>query len=697
MAQGELREVSDRQADDYKVAKVLFVHRGKRLVKDEILRSVMRIQPGDPFSRRFFKSDLGAVVNFYRGRGYRDAEIVRKSFYMDEKDRVHIHIEVDSGALWRVRTVQLEGGDPFAAHVLRAELSLTLGDPLDYGVTLADERRLQSFLNQRGYPHASVRNEWVGEDRASHSATVIYRVKTGRRMYFGGIDVEGLEQLHTRKGLIERYLNFARGDLYDPEKLARSRDQLARTDLFRSVFLETPETSDSLQPVVVRLQEKKYIVLGANAFFNNTEPRVGGTIQHNNWLGRGSQLGLNASLGLPIQGATVFFVERNLLRSGADLVLSAGVTDEWGRAEVLGDPDDVRQVELLTINDSVLDLLSAAGEDVTRQYIQTVVYDYRSIERLWELAAALSKSWREIYQAQWTLTWKKARHRPDASEPILYAPNVDEGVEAGGDGTSGEDLFGEDDFFGDEVDDLFGEDDFFGDGGEDLFGDEEDVAQDEADPSEFLDYSDGKIPVDAVWKSILTDRSRSVDLSSEFLRDTRDSRFAPTKGMLLRLTGLCAIKLGRRQTYVVDGEAEFRRYQPLSRRVVLALALQGTRTASLRSGREVPTVYWKEYGGEGSLRGVERNTIDAVGGGLIGLNLRGELRYQRGSLGVVGFWDRAQVWHDRREVVLKHMVDGYGVGLRYTLGFPFRLDVAFNDGFDAKQKIRFYFSIGQAF
>ena len=217
-------------------------------------------------------------------------------------------------------------------------------------------------------------------------------------------------------------------------------------------------------------------MLGANAFFNNTEPRVGGTIQHNNWLGRGSQLGLNASLGLPIQGATVFFVERNLLRSGADLVLSAGVTDEWGRAEVLGDPDDVRQVELLTINDSVLDLLSAAGEDVTRQYIQTVVYDYRSIERLWELAAALSKSWREIYQAQWTLTWKKARHRPDASEPILYAPNVDEGIEAGGEWTSGEDLFGDDDFFGDEVDDLFGDDDFFGDDGEDLFGDEAAVA-----------------------------------------------------------------------------------------------------------------------------------------------------------------------------------------------------------------------------
>ena len=689
LAEGVLREVSDRQADDFKVAKVLFIHRGEQLVKDQTLRSAMRIQKGGPFRRRFFKSDLGAVVNLYRARGYRDAEIARKSLYLDEKDRVHIRIEIDSGALWQVRAIEIAGGGPFAVDSLRTVLALQVGASLDYGRVLDGERRLQTFLNQRGYPHASVRNEWADEDRVSHSAVVVYHVEPGRKMYFGDVEVEGLERLHTRKGLIERYLGFARGDLYDPGKLARSRDQLARTDLFRSVFLATPETGDSLQPVVVRLQERKYIALGANAFFNNTEPRVAGSVQHNNWLGRGAQLGLNASWGLPIQGATVFFAERNLLRSGADLVLSAGVTDEWSRTEVLGDPDDPRQFELLTTNDSVLDILLLAaggGEEAARQYINTAVFDYRSIERLWELAAALTKSWSEIYQTQLTLTWKKARHRPDASEPILYAPNADEGIVTDGDTPSGEDLFDDDDFFGDG-DDLFGDEDFFDD--EPVFDEGEDVA--------FLDYSDGEIPVDAAWKEILTERSRSVDLSTEFLRDTRDNRFAPNRGMLLRLTGLYAIKLGQRQTYVVDGEIELRRYQPLSRRLVLALALQGTRTASLRSGREVPPVYWKDYGGEGSLRGVERNAIQAVGGGQIGLNLRGELRYQRGSLGLVGFWDRAQVWHERREVALQRMVDGYGVGLRYTLGFPFRFDIAFNDGFDEAQKIRFYFSIGQAF
>ena len=130
LAQGALREASDREADGQKVAKILFVHRGEQLIKNQTLRSAMRIREDGRFRRRFFKSDLGAVVNLYRGRGYRDAEVVRKSLYLDAKDRVHIRIEIDSGALWRVRTVQVEGGDPFASDILRDQLGLSLGEDL---------------------------------------------------------------------------------------------------------------------------------------------------------------------------------------------------------------------------------------------------------------------------------------------------------------------------------------------------------------------------------------------------------------------------------------------------------------------------------------------------------------------------------------------------------------------------------------
>ena len=676
-AQGELRETSARQADGHKVAQIRFVHRGEKRIKGKTLRSAMQTQKGKPFHRRFFKKDLSQLVNLYRSKGYRDAKIVRKSLRLDAKDRVHIHIEIDSGALWTVRRLTLVGGAPFAADTLRTQVRLRAGTPLNYGKVLEGERQLQVFLNQRGYPHAAVRNEWVGDDRASRSTEVVFRIDPGRKMYFGAVEVENLDQLYTRKELIEHYMHFEPGDVYDPDQLAKSREQLARTGLFRSVFLLTPETGDSLQPIVVRLSEKKRIALSANALFSNTRPRVEGLVQHNNWLGRGARLSLDASWGQPEQGITASFTERNLLGTGADLVLSTGVTDEWeDNTSRFGDPNDQRQFDLLTANDSILNgLLLFSGEVDAREYINTATFKYRSIEHLWKAEATLTKGWREIYQAQVSLSGEDSRIQPDPSKRIAYAPNPAEGGE-----TDAEDLFGDDDF------------DFSGKG--------RSLAQDEV-----IDYSDGKIPVTADWLQILTERERSVNLRTEFLRDSRDDPFAPTRGAFLRLTGRYAYSfvLGQYQTHVIDGEAELRYYQPLSRRLVLALALQGTRTGSLCQGCALPQKYWKAYGGEGSVRGVERGAIQATGGGRLGLNMRGELRYQWNSFGLVGFWDRAQVWHRPSEVALQPMVDGYGVGLRYILGrLPLRLDIAFNDGSlndasDEGPRRRFHFFIGQAF
>jgi outer membrane protein assembly factor BamA len=617
---------------------------------------------------------------------------------LDRRNRLHATIELDSGPKWTVGEVSLQGGAPFAADELRQQIRLQAGDDLDYGQVLEGERILQVYLNERGYPHAVVRNEWLDHPER-HTADVVYHVAPGRRMYCGEITIENEGRLHTRRSLIARYLTFDRGDLYNPQELARSRNLLARTDLFRSVFFDTPETSgsDSLQPILIRLQERKYVRLQAEGLLSaadrKTVPRITGSVQHQNWLGRGAQLGVDGSWGRPLQGATGFLTERNLARTGVDLTLSLGLSDEWTRTQVLGNPDDARQYALLTTGDSVLEgLLMFGGEEVAREYIRTVVYDYTSIERLLQASGTLTKSWSEIYRSHFAVTYTRARNRPDAEEAIRYSPSDLYGSAAEPDTASGDTLFSDDGWFGDEG--------FFPDEGG--AADSLDAGGADADGA-WLDYSDGRIPVNGDWRAILTDRSRSVNFSAEFLRDSRDDRIAPTRGTFLRATGLYAIELGRRSTYVLDGELEARRYQPLSDHLVLALAGQVTETGSLRQGRALPQVYWKRYGGEGSLRGVERNIIQAVGGGRLGVDLRTELRFQAGALGLVGFWDRANVWRHAGELSLadlgrpRGMVDGYGVGLRYVVGFPFRLDVAFNDGYDKAQTTWVYFSIGQAF
>ena len=186
------------------------------------------------------------------------------------------------------------------------------------------------------------------------------------------------------------------------------------------------------------------------------------------------------------------------------------------------------------------------------------------------------------------------------------------------------------------------------------------------------------------------EKSNTINFTAGFERDTRDNQIAPTRGSFLRLTGLYAIQVGGRATRVLDGDFEARYYRPWGRYLVWAQGLRLVQVASLRPDRALPRSYWKKFGGEGSVRGVERDGIQLPGGGRAGINLRSEVRLYWRDLGVVAFWDRAQVWRRNADVDLGKMVDGYGMGLRYTMGIPFRFDLGLSRGLKEKKGLFFY-------
>ena len=420
-----MQSVSFREIEDdaVKVEAISFQHLLDKPFKNSKLRAAMKTVEGERFHRRFFRSDLNALENLYRGQGYMDVDIVRRSFQLDGKGRLHIHLKIDSGPRWQVADVGLEvAGAELDTTALRKRSRVEPETPFLYGEVLTDERNLLAYLNNKGFAHARVRNR-LDLDSDRRTARIVYEIDPGRRMYFGEVRVidrrsGSAEGLQTRSQLVRRHLTFKKGQLFDPEELKRSRNNLARTDLFSSVTLGLPapaSSSDSLQPVEVLLQERKYIHLEANAFLNNTEPGLSANLQHANWLGRGMRLGTDANLGRPLQGSTVYITERNILRSGADLTLSAGVTDEWGRTEVAADPTDPRQFDLLTQNDSVLgDLLLFAGVPGATEYISASALSYRSIERLWQFDGTVAKSWeigRATYRTHFGLTWTQSRNR----------------------------------------------------------------------------------------------------------------------------------------------------------------------------------------------------------------------------------------------------------------------------------------------
>ena len=689
LALQEGRRVTLRQADGYRVASIRFLHLNKKPIKNSTLRSAMQTRAGEPLQRRFLRNDLTVIENLYRGKGFMGAKVVGKTLELDDERKLHIAIKIDSGGKWIVEAVRLALADSVLAGSLRKVLSTGPGKLFLYAKVLQDERALQTLLNSQGYAHARVRNH-LELDSRSRTARISYEVDPGPKLYFGAVRIIGVKgnaerELLTNPALVRRQLTFDEGDLYDPEHLRQSSSNLARTDLFRSIVLSTPASAlqDSLQSVEIRLEEKKYVHLGAQFSLQNTDSRVAANVQHGNWLGRGGRLGFDASLGQPLQGGKAFLTERNVFESGADLTVAAGLTEEWGQTLVGADPGDSLQFELLTANDSILEgLLLFAGEEGASAYILASSYDFRSIERLWNFDSTLYRAWEPggdlTYQLHFSVAWAQSRSRPTGAN-VTYNPRD----ESGGEG------FGDDGLFAD--DDPFGEDE----AQEEAAADGEELAPGEpGEEDSFVDYSLGRIPLDRTWRRILAEESSTINLTAGFERDTRDNQIAPTRGSFLRLTGLYAIQVGRRATRVLDGDFEARYYRPWGRYLVWAQGLRLVQVASLRQDRALPRSYWKEFGGEGSVRGVERDGIQAVGGGRAGINLRSEVRLYWQELGVVAFWDRAGVWRHNAEVDLGKMVDGYGMGLRYTMGIPFRFDLGSSRGFKDK---RYYFSIGQAF
>lgn len=674
-ATAERRPVDLRDLDSPEVAGVEFEHLAEKPIPNRELRAALLTQVGKPFQRRYYRGDLSTIENLYRGLGYMDVDIVRRQFFLDEDDALHVRLKIDSGQQWRVAQVAFDiVGATVDAASLEPGLRVAPGGVFRFGEVLRSERELLARLNADGFAQARVRNR-VDLDARRRQASVVYRVDAGRRMYFGPIAVDGQDSLRTRPSRIRRELAFREGQRYDPEAVRTTRNNLARTGLFRSVTLETPPppAGDSVQSVTVRLQERRYLRLAARAFANNTEPGLSANVQHSNFLGRGNRIGADGSLGQPLQGLTLFLTERNLLGTVLDLTVSVGLTDEWGQTRVFADPADTAQYDLLAANHSIvneLDLLF--GQEEAAAFISGLVYQYPSVERLWQANAVLGRRWlREgaaAYQANLTASWTRSRTRPILGRRISL-----EG-EAQADAP---------------VDSAVAGDDPFGD---DPFGSPR-PAQAEG-PLVYDDPDRPGIPIDGTWVRLLADRARAVDLRAELQRDGRDNQIAPTRGTFARASGRFAYEFGGVASRVLDGDLEGRHYRPLGGGIVWAQAVSAGLTGSLRRDRDLPQAYWKELGGEGSVRGVERASILAVGGGRVSLNLRTELRYHRGRGGAVLFWDRGGVWRRGRQASWHTMVDGYGAGLRWDPGIPLRFDVGWSRAFAGRA---FYLSVGQAF
>ncbi|MBS0286631.1 MAG: outer membrane protein assembly factor [Proteobacteria bacterium] len=146
---------------------------------------------------------------------------------------------------------------------LFALFTMKIGDVFVHDTYEQGKKALLSQTIQSGYLNASFSEHKVEVDLENKTSQIFLSLDTGARHFFG--DVTFGETVLSNK-LLNRYLPFAPGDPYQPEKIMLLQNRLTQSDYFKNANVKAvTEEGATTVPVVVELEDAKpnHYILGA--------------------------------------------------------------------------------------------------------------------------------------------------------------------------------------------------------------------------------------------------------------------------------------------------------------------------------------------------------------------------------------------------------------------------------------------------
>ena len=239
-------EVQDAHADlDFpEVRQILFT--GNHTFSARALHSAMASKQrpffppwkrGEAFNRPTLEADLLRLKKYYFDRGFlqAEAEVTEDQIERDaERNQVRITITIKEGKPTIVQSIELAG----IPNDLPSEAKILSNLPLRTGkrITKADfdssKLQLLQLMQNQGYARARVipRTE---VDTTAHEAKVSFTLEPSEKTPLGQVAITGHKLVNEKA--IRRQLEIQTGDLYNPEKIENSTENVYGMGMFRAV------------------------------------------------------------------------------------------------------------------------------------------------------------------------------------------------------------------------------------------------------------------------------------------------------------------------------------------------------------------------------------------------------------------------------------------------------------------------------
>jgi|GEM_PF-5590009 len=253
---------------EWKVGQIRF--EGNHSLKSSELLSVMRLRSSGVFKKHKITedrlserllSDFQSIEALYRFRGWYDAAVKGYELNRDSSsNKIRVTITIYENAQYVIGSLNFLSSDYENENFYRESARIFPGDPLDSALIEQGRINLTNALEELGHLFVSViyhidfpqksADFADGADsidspdsKASPAGDVSYIIQRGPIAVAGGVEIFGLK--HVKPKVVERDLQFDKGDVVTRTLVERSRKKLYTADLFSTVFIIPVDTLES--------------------------------------------------------------------------------------------------------------------------------------------------------------------------------------------------------------------------------------------------------------------------------------------------------------------------------------------------------------------------------------------------------------------------------------------------------------------
>ncbi len=191
------------------------------------------------FNEQFLEDDMKRIEKVLREHGYYGSTVTHALNFRDGNREVDIEIRVDQGdpVIVKALNIAVLGNQPdyYISDVAEVIL-LEEGKSFSQISYQKSKVLITELFSNRGYPLADVKSEAIVSLR-NREVNVEFTIDPGQKYYFSDVIFRGNSDIATR--LLEREIEYEKGDLFSLKETQKSRANIFETGLFNSVIVDT--------------------------------------------------------------------------------------------------------------------------------------------------------------------------------------------------------------------------------------------------------------------------------------------------------------------------------------------------------------------------------------------------------------------------------------------------------------------------